>query len=224
MHSQWLIGLLTGFALIISSRAAEPATKSELEIDPEKWTDLLADKDLKSWKRVPIPADANLHEVNPWKMNAMTGTLLCKGKGAGHEMLLFNHPEKNGIFHVEWRFSRVEGGKGYNSGVYVRNSADGKVWHQAQVGDRNVGYIFGNTLVDGKPKRFNTGQKGTQRGKPAGEWNTYEITCKDKSIKLWINGFVTAELKDCQVPKGYVGLEAEGWDIEFRNVKFKTLE
>ena len=37
-----------------------------------------------------------------------------------------------------------------------------------------------------------------------------------------INGAVTAKWTDCQVPRGYVGLEAEGWDIEFRNVKFKA--
>ena len=40
-------------------------------------------------------------------------------------------------------------------------------------------------------------------------------------MTLWVNGAVTAEWKECDVPKGYVGLEAEGWYIEFKNLKFK---
>ena len=34
----------------------------------------------------------------------------------------------------------------------------------------------------------------------------------------------STEWQECEVPRGYVGLEAEGWRIEFRNVKLKTLE
>src|SRR5437867_11048351 len=198
---RWLIGVAAAMTLFVSARAAEPAeSKSALDQDSTSWTDLLADKDLKEWKRVPIPADGKLHRVNPWKIDDKAGVLLCKGKGAGHEMLLYDKEFDDGVFHVEWRFKKVEGGKGYNSGVYARNSADGKIWHQPQVGDRNVGYIFGNTLVDGQMKRINTGSKGPQRGKPAGEWNTYEITCKGQTMTLWVNGGVTAAWKDCQVP------------------------
>jgi hypothetical protein len=40
-------------------------------------------------------------------------------------------------------------------------------------------------------------------------------------MTLWINGAVTATWDNCAVPRGHVGLEAEGWYIEFRNVKFK---
>ena len=58
---------------------------------------------------------------------------------------------------------------------------------------------------------------------PAGEWNTFEVTCKGKDIFLWVNGAVTCEWHDIAVPKGYVGLEAEGFRIEFRNVKVKPL-
>ena len=205
-------------------RAADPAaTKSALEADPTGWKDLLTDKELKDWKRVPIPAGGKLKEKNPWGVEKEL--LVCAGKGAGHEMLLFNEEFGDGIFHVEWRFKPVENGKGYNSGVYVRNSADGAVWHQAQVGNKNVGYIFGDTLTDGQKKRMNVKDAAVpQRGKEAGEWNVFEITCKGKEMTLWVNGAVTARWTDCQVPKGHVGLEAEGWDIEFRNVKFRGVK
>jgi hypothetical protein len=35
---------------------------------------------------------------------------------------------------------------------------------------------------------------------------------------------VTVEWDGCAVPRGFVGLEAEGWWIEFKNVKFKELK
>ena len=43
-------------------------------------------------------------------------------------------------------------------------------------------------------------------------------------MTLWVNGDVTNRWLECDVPKGYVGLEAEGYRIEFRNVKLKPLE
>ena len=43
-------------------------------------------------------------------------------------------------------------------------------------------------------------------------------------MTLWINGAVTATWDKCEVPKGFVGLEAEGYYIEFKNVKFKELK
>ena len=42
-------------------------------------------------------------------------------------------------------------------------------------------------------------------------------------MTLWVNGAVTTQWHDCQVPRGYVGLEAEGYRIEFRTVKVKPL-
>ena len=198
-------------------------TKSALESDPAGWTDLLADKSLKGWKRVSIPPKSKVNKRDPWKVSE-DGMLVCDGVGI-HEMLLFDKELGDGIFHVEWRFHKIEGKKGYNSGVYVRNSADGAIWHQAQVGSKNVGYIFGRTLIDGKPASIPGNKKpGPQRGKEAGEWNTYEITCQGPKMRLWVNGAVTAEWNGCQVPRGYLGLEAEGYLIEFKNLKYKDLD
>jgi hypothetical protein len=194
-------------------------TKSLLERHPDGWTDLLADG-IKNWKRVSIPPGSPLNSKNCWDYDAKSGTLICDGVGV-HEMLLYDREFKDGTLHVEWRFQKLEGKAGYNSGVYVRNSADGKVWHQAQVGSLNVGRIFGDSPIAGKMQRFNIKPIGEQRGKPAGDWNIYEVTAKGPQLSLWINGAVTAEWNDCPVPSGHVGLEAEGYWIEFKNVKFR---
>jgi hypothetical protein len=217
-------------ALFAALGALQPApagapkeTKSALETDPAGWLDLLAGKGLADWKRVSIPPGSKLSKKDPWSLDKEKGRLVCDGVGV-HEMLLYGKEFGDGVLHVEWRFKKLEGKKGYNSGVYVRNSADGKIWHQAQVGSKNVGYLFGRTLRDGKPASIPKNQKpGPQRGKEAGEWNTYEITCKGKTITLWVNGAVTAVWDSCEVPRGYLGLEAEGYWIEFKNVKFKEL-
>lgn len=199
-------------------------SKSALESDPAGWIDLLKGADLKSFNRVSIPPKSKLNAKNPWSVADDKKTLICDGAGI-HEMLLWEREVGDGIFHVEWRFKKLEGKKGYNSGVYVRNSADGAIWHQAQVGSLNVGHLFGKTTIDGKPGSVPSNKlKGEQRGKEAGEWNIYEITCKGKTITLWINGAVTAVWDGCQVEKGYLGVEAEGWYIEFRNLKFKELK
>ena len=220
---------LMGFAFIacapFTAGGDGKETKSALESDPKGWIDLLAGADLKQWRRVSIPPGSKLGKPDPWKLDTEKRILVCHGTGAPHEMLVYDKELGDGIFHVEWRFEKVEGKKGYNSGVYVRNSADGALWHQAQVGNKNVGYLFGQTEgKDGKKTGFNSKATIPQRGKEAGAWNTFEITCKGKTITLWVNGAVTTVWENCEVAKGYVGLEAEGWLIEFKNVKFKELK
>ncbi len=149
--------------------------------------------------------------------------MVCSGEG-GHEWLRWDEPVGDAIYHVEFRYTRVEGKKGYNSGIYARNSDDAKVWHQAQIGDASGGYLFGETSDGGNGlKRFNVSNP-PKRVKPAGEWNTVEITAKGKDFTLWVNGAVTSEFDGCGLAKGHVGVEAEGYRIEFRNVKLKTLK
>jgi hypothetical protein len=222
--------LASGFLTVALAGLLAPAPDSEpepsaLERAPEGWTDLLAESkpDLKGWTRGPIPPGGKLSDETQWNLDSATGHLVCEGN-RGHDWLRWDKELGDFVYHVEWRFTPVAGKKGYNSGIYVRNSADAKIWHQAQTGDGSGGYLFGDTLVDGQLKRVNLSKQIlAKRVKPAGEWNTYEITCKGKDVTLWVNGGVTCEWPDCQVPKGHVGLEAEGWRIEFRNVKVKPL-
>jgi hypothetical protein len=210
-------GLLSG-----QQPAKVAQTRSALESDPKGWLDITPSANLKGWSRVAIPPGGKLSAKNPWSVAADGQTLVCDGVGV-HEMLLWDKDVADGIFHVEWRFKKIEDKKGYNSGVYVRNSPDGAVWHQAQVGSKNVGFLFGDTLVGGTKKRVRIDDKSPQRGHEAGAWHTYEITCRGKTISLWINGAFTTVWNDCEVASGRLGMEAEGWHIEFKNLRFKPL-
>ena len=220
------IALVLGLGPVVA--AADDTSSSALEKSPSGWVDMLANagSNLEGWTRGPIPTKGQpgkLGDVSQWSLDPRTGHLVCEGNG-GHDWLRWNKELGDFVYHVEWRFTPIPNGKRYNSGIYVRNSADAMIWHQAQTGDASGGFLFGETMVDGKLQRINLSkQVREKRVKPAGEWNTYEITCKGKDMTLWVNGAVTCEWHDCEVPKGYVGLEGEGWRIEFRNVKVKPL-
>ncbi|HYK88081.1 MAG TPA: DUF1080 domain-containing protein [Acidobacteriota bacterium] len=192
--------------------------------DTGKWINLVADSALREWSRVPVPPTAPLAAVSPWRADPTSGTLICDGDKAGHEWFRYNREFSNFVFHVEWRFNKLEGDRKYNSGIYVRNSSDGTIWHQAQLGSSSGGYIFGDTLVGGVRQRVNLSrQVKEQRVKEAGDWNVFEIQAEGRNLALWVNGAITSEFRECEVSRGYVGLEAEGYSIEFRNIRLKEL-
>jgi len=192
-----------------------------LAADPSGWVDLMPHGSFQGWTRVAIPPDKALDPVCQWKLAKDHGTILCEGDH-GHEWLRYDRELTNFLLHVEWRFEKREGLKGYNSGVFVRNDREGRVWHQAQVGE--LAYIFGQTLIRGKlSEMFKNPPPAVNPLHPIGEWNTYEIRCDGPKITLWVNGELTGETTAPEVPKGYWGLEAEGYRIEFRNIKLKSL-
>ncbi len=236
MHNysvRWFSGLVVaGLLAVIATwfvpapaRAAEAAaSKSALETEPQGWVDILPPADLKGWYRVSVPPGGKLGREQ-WRVEADQKVLVCEGDG-GHDMLLTEKEYGDAIFHFEFRYTKIEGKTGYNSGAYVRNSKDGAIWHQAQFGDAKDGFLFGQTPApDGKKKFFTLAKEVTdKRVKPAGEWNTLEVTARGKTLTLWVNGAVTCEFKECAAETGRLGLEGEGYRIEFRNVKVKELK
>jgi hypothetical protein len=198
---------------------AEP-TPSALESDPKGWTDILPAADLKGWTRIAIPPTNTLGRAQ-WHLDTTNQLLVCDGDG-GHDMLRFNQQFTNCVFHVECRFIPLPGKKNYyNSGIYIRNNADGTIWHQCQVMS-DGGYLFGKTPAKGETKPF-MAPVDSRCFKKVGEWNTVELTAKGKTLSVWCNGSVVCEFADCEVPAGYVALESEGYAIEFRNLKVKAL-
>ena len=66
-------------------------------------------------------------------------------------------------------------------------------------------------------------QMTENRIKPAGEWNHYEIRVQGDKITLSVNGLTVNEIAGIALRKGYIGLEAEGHEIAFRNIKLTVL-
>ena len=208
-----------------NSLRREPAIRNgdSSSLDPSGWVDIVPHGTLKGWTRVAIPPDKPLDPANQWSVS--DGTIICEGNH-GHEWLRYDRELANFLLHVEWRFEKREGLAGYNSGVFVRNDREGRVWLQAQVG--RLAFIFGQTLYHGElspivDEMWKDPPAEVNPLHPVGEWNTYEIRCDGVKITLSVNGELTGQFEAPEVPKGYIGLEAEGYHIEFRSIKFKTL-
>ena len=213
---------------VVALSVVQAPSQSALVSDPKGWVDLLADKSLKSWIRVPMPGvgklpAGNVSDPSPWMLDSSGDVLICEGGKAGREMFRYGEELGDFVLHVEWRFTKLDGEPAYNSGVFVRTSADGTTWFQGQT-TLAGGFLLGSFPVAGKAQRVNLRDKMAEnRVKPAGEWNDYEIRAAGKTLTLWINGAVVNEYTECEVPRGFVGLEAEGYRIEFRNLKLKRL-
>lgn len=186
------------------------------------WVSIDPDPMFNGWTRVPIKPTEQLVQPSQWSI-AADRNVICDGShDKGHEFLRYDRELANFVLHVEWRFKKLEGDQKYNSGVFVRTTEDGnKAWYQAQIGPpTNGGYFF---YVDTTGKR--TSLKSEMPSNPVkepGEWNTYEITANGPKIVLAVNGVETSRF-ECDRLRGYIGLEAEYYRIEFRNIKLKEL-
>jgi hypothetical protein len=203
-------------AALLFTAAVLPAQTS----DP---VDLLPDASLQGWTRIPIPAVSGVNPKLQWRVDPAERSLVCTGAG-GHEWLRYDKELGDFVFNVDWRFTpRAPEEKRYNSGIGVRLSKLGEVWYQAQTG-LTGGYIFGANIVDGTLKSFNLSSSMKEnRVKPAGEWNHYEIRAEGERIALSVNGAVVSQVDNACLRRGYIGLEAEGYEITFRNLKLLVL-
>ena len=197
---------------------AQPAPAQTISLFPANHDD----PQHEVWTRISVPPGQPVSNVAQWHIDYAKHQIVCDGNG-GHEWLRFNHELSNFTFHVKWRFTPVTtADPKYNSGVFFRNNLDGSIWHQAQT-SLGGGYIFGVTPVDGKPQSFNLQKEmKANRVKPPGQWNAYEIRCVGDTCTLAVNGEVVNTAK-VGLNKGYVGLESEGYQIEFRDMKLEEL-
>ena len=187
------------------------------------WVNITPQASLKGWTRVAIPPTRPLNPASQWRLDRAAHEIICKGNG-GHEWLRYDHPYKDFVFDVQWKLTEMPGKRGYNSGIFVRNSKSGKVWYQAQVGSTDGGYFFGDNPLNGLLQRFNLkSQLTVNHMRLPGNWNAYRIRCVGKTLTLWVNGVKQSRFTQCNLTEGYLGLEAEGSRIEFRRLRVKVL-
>jgi hypothetical protein len=161
------------------------------------------------------------HSLKGWtamhggKYEATTGSLvLDKGNG------WLRSDGQYGDFDltVEWRADaryRDKGGP-YDSGLFFRTLGDEAPWpknkYQMNMKQTTGGELSG-IVKDGKVELL----------KPPGEWNTYRLRVKGNNAEAWINGQPAWKSDKIKTPKGYIGLQAEGYRIEFRRIELTPL-
>jgi hypothetical protein len=135
---------------------------------------------------------------------------------------------ENYNLHIEWRYPETP----TNSGVFLHTSGPDKLWpehFQAQLKHENAGDFIvhgvGNSAVLKDTLFTSTIEQrpllpkwNPTNEKPAGEWNSYDITCKGNTIEVRVNGLLQNSATNCSLTKGGIGLQAEGSKIQFRNL------
>ena len=211
--------------LTLAALALPAQSTSEFQRDPSGWENILPPADLHGWTRRPINAPA-VDPVNQWHREG--DRLVCTGD-RGHEWLRMDRETGDFLFHAEFRFLDDPRGKGYNSGLFVRTAADYtnslSSWVQMQVGSPVGAYLFGVLPFDGRPRAFNTADRlKTPALTAPGVWNVVDITARGPVLTVWANGALVCEYPYTTMARGHIGLEAEGYKIEFRNLKLKSFE
>lgn len=199
----------------------------ELAPEEERYGDpvvLFDGKNLDCWS-AHLRQDAALEDV--WSISA-AGVLVCRGRPIGY--LHTNDDFESFVLRLEWRFDPVTKKAG-NSGVLLRMTGEHKVWprsieaqlHSGNAGDFwNIGQ-FPMQVVASRTRGRNT-KKTHGNEKPIGEWNAYEIVVDGPWVSLRVNGEVLNEAWGCEVVPGKIGLQSEGAEIHFRNIRLHPLK
>ncbi len=178
-------------------------------------------EDFTGWKLF-LP-DENADPADTWSVK--DGVIHCTGTPVGY--MRTEKEYENYRLRVEWRFPGAPG----NSGVLLHVQGEDVVWPksiEAQLQHEHAGdiWVIGGTTfkehTDKSNRRVLKKEKSSE--KPPGEWNQYEIICRDDSITLYVNGVLQNQATECTVTKGAIGLQSEGAPIEFRNIVLEPLE
>src|SRR5262245_7040169 len=210
------------FVLPVAGSPSVPAAEGEVV--------LFNGKNFDGWTAVIGREGFKLEDI--WSV-AEGGVLVCKGRGKPSGYIRTTRDDfANYTLTLQWRFP--EGTPGGNSGVLVHTSTPGAlgVWPkslEAQLNHKNAGdiWVIGTTCeIENADKRvmgrrhFNLTDDSER---PIGEWNDYKIVCDGDQITIWVNGDLVNHVTKCTQAKGAICLQAEGADIEFREIRLKPL-
>lgn len=173
---------------------------------PEGFQELFNGRDFTGWRFSGGKEDGATEAPN-WKVK--DGVIALSGGGSPHLATVDEYGDFD--LRLQWRALREK----YNSGLYVRS---GK-----KIGANQINLAQGHEggFIGGKI----TGAKTVpDLQKPVGEWNSWRVLVKGDKVSFWCNGKLAWEGTGLKPDKGYIGLQAEGAPIEFRNIVIRELK
>lgn len=202
--------------------------------DLPQYKPLFNGKDLTGWVNVNTDKDT-------WFVR--DGMLICTGHPIG--VMRTEKQYENFLLHIEWRHMEAGG----NSGVFAWSEGtvpQGKrlpkgmeiqmlelEWvnlHKKKDGTLPpIAYVHGELFGANGLKTVPDNPRGARsksienRCKGKGEWNVYDVVCVDGVVKLSVNGKFVNGVSKSSVKKGYLCLESEGAEIQFRNIQIMEL-
>lgn len=189
--------------------------------------DLYNHKDLTGWVAiVPDAAKNNIKPESVWSVD--NSILICKGNPVGY--IRTDKKFTNYVLRVEWRFNPVTKKAG-NSGVLLRMVGEDKVWPksvEAQLQSGSAGDFWNidnyQMTVDASRTNGRNTKHTHAAERPIGEWNEYEIIVDKGDIALYVNGELLNSASNVEQNAGYICLQSEGAEIQFRSVRLVELK
>lgn len=238
------LGALTGAFILTGCKPSDEANNAGLDecsscsheaLDVEV-IELFNGENLEGWTHVLWSEDGSAKELameDVWSVE--DGVLICKGKPLGY--LATTRDYQDYALNLEWRWAD----KPTNSGVLLRIQEKPETFlpkcveAQLQHGDAGDLYAFFGASLTGDSERykliestkignFHAVKKIKDLEKPAGEWNHYRIEVQGDTLKAFINGELVNEGSGIDVLAGPIGLQTEGSEIHFRNVRLEPLK
>jgi len=221
---------IAALGLLAVSSNAQPEAKKEATTEA---VELFNGKNLRGWKHFLVKKGVKKSEV--WSVK--DGVLVCKGEPLGY--LQTKESFESYRLELDWRWA--PGGEPGNSGVLLRIEGKARsilpkcVEAQLQNGSAGDIWAFYGTKATGDKERAKTVKDHKLLGnfmgvgkikaaeKKPGEWNHYDITLKGDTLHLKVNGELVNEASGLDVVSGPIGLQSEGGEIHFRNIRVTKL-
>jgi hypothetical protein len=129
--------------------------------------------------------------------------------------------------HAEWRWPL----EATNSGIFIHAQLPDTIWPrciECQLAAGNAGDFIcanGSDMNERSDKTKKSVKKmNPSNEKTVGEWNVMEIACKANTIEVYVNGVLQNKATGVSASKGFICLQSEGKDIEFRNLSIEKLK
>jgi hypothetical protein len=191
---------LLAVLLLAPAAAAQDVSDAEKK---EGFVPIFNGKDFSGWRFGESAAPGK--QPDNWKV----ADGLIKLSGGGNPHLASQWEFDDFELRLEWRAAKA----GYNSGVYVRSGRAVNA-NQINLAQKDAGHLLG-----GPP-----GAKAVpDLQKPPGEWNEWRVRAVGDKLAFWCNGQSAWEIEGFKPRHGYLGLQAEGAAVDFRNIRIHEL-
>ncbi|MBN7815560.1 3-keto-disaccharide hydrolase [Algoriphagus pacificus] len=230
------VKILFILAMVVSSctqKTGDSEVIIEEESNPKEPISLFDGESLAGWHMdVPdLEADSSLRI--PFIIR--DGLLVSLGTPEGH--LITDKEYKNYTLELDYRFAGEPG----NCGILVHASEPRALYDmfpksiEVQLMHSNAGDFWciqqDIQVDDMESRRGPKADWGVSEGKerrvrnltddsekPLGEWNHIKITCQDDKITVWLNGDLVNDGYGATAQEGQIALQAEGAEVEFKNI------
>lgn len=195
-------------------------------------------RDLSGW-HADVP-DRDLSDTVRMPFVVRHGLLVSLGSPGGH--LITDRAYENYELAAEYRFAGTPGNCGFlvhasrpralydmfpqSLEVQLMHEHAGDFWciqEDIAVPDMEArrGPKENWGISEGKERRIVNLTDGTE--KPVGEWNRLRIECRAATVRVWLNDVLVNEGFNGTATRGQIAIQAEGAEVEFRNLLLTPL-